>query len=339
MDVLDVALPAPTTANNSGKLSSSLFIPFATRSSTMPLFGQSSSGLDELLHRPRPGPWQKFLAQPCVFLARKLYTWHRAIAAKPITNPVSIVCVSDTHNSQPKLPDGDILIHAGDLTQSGSLKELQPTLTWLRSQSHPTKIVVAGNHDLLLDTSRDDATKQAESERAKHNWGDMIYLQNEETTVICANGRRLRIYGSPYSPRHGNWAFQYPRSQDVWAESVPDGIDVLITHGPPRAHLDLLNLGCVYLLQALWRVRPRLHVFGHVHEGAGSEWLLFDGLQRAYERTVVARGGLWNLLATMREFVRAFFYLSVEAKCLLVNPAVVGGLRDDERREAVRVVI
>lgn len=114
---------------------------------------------------------------------------------------------------------------------------------------------------------------------------------------------------------------------------------MLITHGPPRAHLDLLNLGCVNLLQALWRVRSRLHVFGHVHEGAGTEWLLFDGLQEAYERTVVAGGGLLNLLFTMREFVKSFFYPSVEAKCLLVNPSMVGGLRDDQRRQPVEVVI
>lgn len=108
---------------------------------------------------------------------------------------------------------------------------------------------------------------------------------------------------------------------------------------PPRAHLDLLNLGCVHLLRGLWRARPRLHVFEHVHERAGTEWLLFDGLQDAYERTVVAGGGLWNLLSTMREFVNAFFYRSVEAKCLLVTPSMVGGLRDDERRQPIKVVI
>lgn len=165
------------------------------------------SGLDQLIHRPRPGLWQQFRVQPSVFLSRKLYTWYQAIPAKPLTNPVSIVCISDTHNSQSKLPDGDILIHVGDLTQSGSLKELEAALAWLRSQSHPTKIVVAGNHDLLLDAGRDGSTKQAASERATLDWGDITYLENEETTIVCANGRQLRVYGSPYSPRHGNWTF------------------------------------------------------------------------------------------------------------------------------------
>ncbi|CAI7603241.1 unnamed protein product [Penicillium glandicola] len=227
------------------------------------------SSLSDLLHQQPPTPWEEFLAQPCIFLARKLYTWHQTIPAKPLINPISIVCVSDTHNSQPILPDGDILIHAGDLTQSGSLKELQATLTWLRNQPHPTKIVVAGNHDLLLDAGRDDSD-QAVSERAQLDWGEIIYLENEEITV-CANGRQLRVYGSPLTPRNGT-------------DPVPDGADVLITHGPPCGHLDSVNLGCTQLLRELWRVRPRLHLFGHTHAGAGIEWILFDALQDAYER-------------------------------------------------------
>ncbi|KAJ5096949.1 hypothetical protein N7456_007670 [Penicillium angulare] len=302
-------------------------------------FTQHRSGLDELLHRKRPGPWQQFLEQPCVFIARKLYTWHHTIPAAPLTNPVSIVCISDTHNTQPELPDGDILIHAGDLTQSGSLEELQTTLTWLNDQDHPIKLVVGGNHDLLLDTGCCDGHKLEVSERDKLDWGDIIYLENEEATVICENGRNLRIYGSPYSPQHGNWAFQYPRSQDVWTTTVPDGIDILITHGPPRGHLDLMKLGCVHLLRNLWRVQPRVHVFGHIHEGRGTEWLLFNELQHAYERVIVARGGLWNILLTLSVFLKAIFRPSVEAKCLLVNASIVGGLRDDERRQPIKVVI
>ncbi|KAL4890098.1 Metallo-dependent phosphatase-like protein [Aspergillus ambiguus] len=316
-----------------------MFYPLQLRQSIMSMFNRRRSGLGELLHRPRPSIWQQFFARPCVFLAQKLYSWHQAIPPEPVTSPISIVCISDTHNSQPPLPDGDILIHAGDLTQSGSLKELDAALTWLRAQPHRTKIVVAGNHDLLLDPSRDGAAKQTASERTNLHWGDITYLENEETTVVCENGRQLRVYGSPYSAQHGNWAFQYPRSQDVWTGSIPDGVDILITHGPPRAHLDLLNLGCVHLLRALWRVRPRLHVFGHVHEGAGTEQLLFNGLQDTYERTIIAGGGLCNLASTMKRFISAVFSPAVEAKCLLVNASIVGGLRDDERRQPIRVVI
>ncbi|KAK1768158.1 Metallo-dependent phosphatase-like protein [Phialemonium atrogriseum] len=302
------------------------------------MFGQRSTALDALLHRPRPSALQQFLRAPCSFLARKIYTHRRPIPAAPPANAISVVCISDTHNSQPHLPDGDVLIHAGDLTQSGSPEELHAALAWLAAQPHPHKIVVAGNHDLLLDPQRDFDGGQAAA-RALLDWGDVVYLRDSAATVVCANGRRLRVYGSPRSARHGNWAFQYPREEDVWAGVVPGGVDVLVTHGPPRAHLDSLGLGCRHLLRELWRVQPALHVFGHVHEGYGREWLLFDGLQDAYERTIIAGGGVWNLARVLHEFVRGLFWPATEARCLLVNPSMVGGLRDDERRRPIKVDI
>ena len=310
----------------------------------MTLCGQRSAGLDILLNRPRPGVWQRFWANPLIFLAHKLYTWRRVIPAQPSTNPVSIVCISDTHNSQPVLPEGDVLIHAGDLTQSGTFEELQSTLAWLSAQPHQVKIVVAGNHDMLLDASfgerkPDYCDPKSESQRELLDWGDIIYLENADTVVTCENGRRLKIYGSPLSARHGNWAFQYHRWVDVWGGTVPEDVDILVTHGPPRGHLDLLKLGCPHLLHELWRVRPRLHVFGHVHEGAGTEWLTFDGIQDAYEQTVLAGGGCWNLVWTVKEFIQSRCRPESEAKCLLVNPSIVGGLRDHERRYPIKAVI
>lgn len=298
--------------------------------------------LDALLHRQsRPNPWREFSNSPCCFLARKIYTWRRVTPAEPLANAVAVVCISDTHNRQPELPYGDILIHAGDLTQSGSLEELQTTIKWLRSQPHPHKVVIAGNHDVLLDPLCDDKRRgqEATKERALLDWGDIVYLHDSSTTVVCANGRRLRIYGNPRTPRQGNWAFQYPRGEDVWTGTVPEGVDVLITHGPPRTHLDLLNLGCHHLLRELWGIRPKLHVFGHIHAGYGQEWLQFDGLQDAYEQTIIARGGIWNLAGVLYEFVRSLFRPSTEARCLLVNPAIIGGFRDDERRPPARVYI
>lgn len=340
----------------------------------------NTTGLEALLHRPRPTAWQQFLRRPCVYLARELYKRHQSdlqpppspqadldLDLVPVPVPVSVVCISDTHNTQPALPDGDILIHAGDLTQSGTFAELEAAIAWLRRQHHPVKIVVAGNHDLLLDPGRDANTNSAASSSSRDgggdgvggamamaasvlrrslDWGDIIYLEDEETAVTVTRGtnrRRLRVYGSPRSPRHGSWAFQYPREKDVWAgdRQVPPGVDVLVTHAPPRAHLDGQGLGCVHLLRALWRVRPRLHVFGHVHEGAGAESLRYDGLQEAYERTVVAGGGVWNLVRTAMHFVLAMLRPgpAAEAQSLLVNASVVGGLRDDERREPVKVFI
>jgi hypothetical protein len=212
------------------------------------------------------------------------------------------------------------------------------TIAWLNAQPHPHKIVVAGNHDILLDKSCDREDK-AESQRERLNWGKCIYLENDAVTVTCANGRRLKIYGSPLSPCHGNWAFQYPRNQDKWSGTVPNDTDVLVTHGPPFGHLDLMRLGCVHLLHQLWCIRPLLHVFGHVHEGYGQEWVVFDRLQKAYERTLL-EGGVLNLLVVLKEMMLVSFCRAESvAGSQLVNASMAGGLRDDERRRPVTVVI
>ncbi|KAH6687363.1 metallophosphoesterase domain-containing protein [Plectosphaerella plurivora] len=279
------------------------------------------SSLDALIRRDRrrPSTWEKFRSPP-----------------------VTVVCISDTHNDQPSIPGGDILIHAGDLTQSGTFEELDAALRWLSSQPHPVKIVVAGNHDILLDAKQDIEPRSA-AIRASLPWHGITYLQNQDTIVTCPNGRRLHIYGSPLTPRYGNWAFQYPKGQDVWHGTIPQGVDIPITHGPPRGHCDLFNMGCDSLLKELWRVRPRLHVFGHIHEGAGTETAGFDGLQAAFERTVMARGGVWNLAAAVWHFfgavLKRIFWGKGLGQCVLVNAAMVSGLRDDRRRQAVTVVI
>lgn len=220
------------------------------------MFSRQSGGsaLESLLHRPRPSPWQRFRRDPWVLAARFIYERRRhTLPFQPLADAVSVVCVSDTHNTQPDLPAAHILLHAGDLTQSGSLEELQAALAWLRSQPHPVKVVVAGNHDLLLDCSLDETNGGPAAQTARRDrldWGDIIYLQNSDTTITCPNGRRLRVYGSPQSARHGNWAFQYPRSESgkAWRGTIPDDVDILVTHGPPRAHLDTLRLGCPALL-------------------------------------------------------------------------------------------
>lgn len=292
--------------------------------------------MESLLERPRPSAWESFLRSPLLYLARKLYSARDIVPRRPISDSVTIICISDTHNSQAALPNGDVLIHAGDLTQSGTFSELQAALDWLKALPHAHKIVIAGNHDAVLDPSLD-----AGNERARLDWGDVTYLCDESVTVKCSNGRRLHVYGSPLSPCHGNWAFQYPRSQDVWAGSVPDGVDILVTHGPPRGHLDLMRLGCPHLLREVWRTRPRLHVFGHVHEGYGQEWVGFNGLQGAFEQVVMSSGPrrIVSFGRLVLEVVRGSFHSAKEAPCLLVNAAMVGGLWDRERREPITVVL
>ncbi|KAK8071434.1 Metallo-dependent phosphatase-like protein [Apiospora hydei] len=341
------------------------------------------SEFESLLHRSDPSAWELIMMRgPCLLLADGLYSCHRlrlrSLRAAAATlrrfhlngaegeeqkqDPVSVVCISDTHNNQIPIPDADILIHAGDLTQSGSLAELQAAVAWLREQPHRYKIVIAGNHDILLDPDCDynHPTKLAPNDldgralrrrlrdqgRLQIDWGDVQYIR-DRSTCISMKGRhgwrRLQVYGSPWSPRNGNWAFQYARAdgKGAWNREVPDGTDILVTHGPPRGHLDLNGrLGCEGLLREVWRVRPALHVFGHVHEGYGQEWVPFDAVQRAYEQTISEGGGFWNLFKVVWAFGASLFSSSPQlAKCQMVNAAMVGGLRDEVWRRPIKVDI
>ncbi|OAQ73058.1 metallophosphoesterase domain-containing protein [Pochonia chlamydosporia 170] len=255
---------------------------------------------------------RQYLFWPTVYLARVLYAFQRQDPLLRIfkLDPVTVVCISDTHNTYPEVPDGYVLVHAGDLSKSGTFEQIQETLTWLNSLPHEHKIVVAGNHDILLDPTLDiqNPNIDAESLRAKLNWGNIIYLQDTATDITCSNGRKLKIYGSPKSKDFGspNQAFQYPASQDVWHRSIPSRADILVTHCPPRAHLDILSVGCNYLLKELWRARPRLHVFGHCHDGHGTQQLPFDDFQNNYEQIVINNGGIRRLLWMFEDLVRSW---------------------------------
>ncbi|VDB86736.1 unnamed protein product [Peniophora sp. CBMAI 1063] len=306
------------------------------------------SGLDSILKRRAPSAWHRFLASPSEYLAQFVYYGRlRSFESRPSpikrsqspSRPIRLVCISDTHSthaSQPPLPEGDILIHAGDLTYSGTPAELESALGWLDSQPQSVKIFVAGNHDTGLADAR-------ERERLLNRHPALIYLDDEETT-INVHGRTLRIYGSPRTPKHGSWPFQYPRvpadapHTDVWS-SISPATDILVTHGPPMSHLDCGGLGCAALLEALWRVRPRVHVFGHVHAGRGLERVAWGRSQRAYEG--VCRGEGWLGLAKLLcwTFVEKLRGSLQDDGTVLVNAAAVGGLRDDRRLGAIVVHI
>jgi predicted phosphodiesterase len=178
---------------------------------------------------------------------------------------MQIVCISDTHGMYDRItvPDGDVLIHAGDATAHGSINDIIRLNTWLQAQPHKHKILISGNHDWMFQKRPEPARKLITA---------ATYLQDSETTI---DG--LRFYGSPWQPEFCNWAFNLPRQgpelKAKWA-AIPDGIDVLITHGPPFGYLDKvqpspLSLGCELLRKAVARVKPKLHVFGHIHDGYG----------------------------------------------------------------------
>ncbi|KAI1080716.1 Metallo-dependent phosphatase [Whalleya microplaca] len=221
------------------------------------------------------------------------------IADPQRTRRTRFVCISDTHNRTVKLPKGDVLIHCGDLTNQGSYSELSKQVQWLENADFECKIVIAGNHDLTLDTAyyeqygayahnnapQDPAACQALLTQSP----SLIYLQHASRTIQLAapSGPRttFTVFGSPYIPSCGRWAFQYPRTDEAAADKlwrdIPLDTDVLITHGPARAHRDEAQrrreaAGCEVLRQALWRVRPRLALCGHVHEARGAERVRWD---------------------------------------------------------------
>ncbi|KAL9627266.1 MAG: hypothetical protein Q9204_006691 [Flavoplaca sp. TL-2023a] len=250
-------------------------------------------------------------------LSEKLQSLHhQPPQPSPPIKPINVVCISDTHGTQPSLPQGDLLLHAGDLTQWGTFSEIQAQLTWLSAQSHTHKVVIAGNHDLLLDasfrTKHPDRWTEAQSsaqpmeEKApkQHmteenlDWGGIIYLQDTSTTLTFGD-RSINVYGSPLTPQHGISAFQYPKDQDVWSSKIPPNTDILLTHGPPWGHLDgVKKSGCPFLTREVARSRPRLVVFGHIHVGYGIEEKVFDTVGRAHEGIAAGWVG-WGSLAEM----------------------------------------
>jgi Icc-related predicted phosphoesterase len=184
-----------------------------------------------------------------------------------------IVLISDTHNLHSKItiPECDILIHAGDATGRGTLQEVSSFLYWFSQQPAKHKVLVWGNHDILAE---DDSSlvRMIISE-----YPSITYLENSEATVMG-----LRIWGSPWTPRFFDWAFNADPDKliEVWS-SIPEGIDILVTHGPPFGILDEteegVNAGCKILLSEVQtRVKPKYHVVGHIHEGHGIK--IVDGI-------------------------------------------------------------
>jgi hypothetical protein len=176
---------------------------------------------------------------------------------------VRIVAVADTHlfHDDLVIPDGDVFVHAGDLCRGGDLDELREAAAWIADLPHAHKVIVAGNHDWAF---------VHESAAARELLGGATYLQDSEALI-----EGLRFYGSPWQPAFHDWAFNLPRGPAlaaVWSK-IPHGIDVLVTHSPPEGIGDRSPVGgragCVDLRTRIAVVRPRLHLFGHIHQDGG----------------------------------------------------------------------
>ncbi|KAK5653891.1 hypothetical protein OQA88_7816 [Cercophora sp. LCS_1] len=298
-------------------------------------------GLLTFLRLRRRDEWEPLtvldhiLISPLQWLVTMLYHIMLFLRGRPFSPPpgrphIRVVCVSDTHDRMLRVPDGDLLIHAGDLTDDGTVESIQRQVDWLADMPHRHKIVVCGNHDSWFD----DRSRKAVDRRSGKsvNWKGVRYLQGELVTLSFKGGRRLNIYGAPGVPKCGDDtnAFQYDREKHPWRGRVPEETDVLITHTPPRFHRDL-NLGCDGLLEEVWRVKPKLHVFGHVHWGHGRESVFFDECQRAYESLMsrTGRGLIYDLLPSSAWVdalsVAWYGFVSIVWKWVMLGPGSNNG--------------
>ena len=199
---------------------------------------------------------------------------------------IKIVIISDTHNNLKKItiPECDILIHCGDFTTTSHPEEYEEFLAFLKSSTKfKYKIVIAGNHDLFFDPEFYDTTLKTSyhhgfdydmnlvrgiKEKIKEN---CIYLENSGCKILGLN-----IFGAPAMPQDYPCPFSRERGSKILNEwkKIPENIDILITHTPPKGILDLTtrekNAGCLDLRNEVEkRIKPKIHVFGHIHESYG----------------------------------------------------------------------
>ncbi len=180
---------------------------------------------------------------------------------------MKIILISDTHNRHHdlELPDGDMIIHAGDVSSTGKEPEILDFLNWFKSLDYKYKIFIAGNHDFYFERANSEQISLIIPE-------NLTYLNDSGVTI-----EGLKIWGSPVQPEFNNWAFNREIGDDIrqhW-DLIPVDTDILITHGPPFRILDKTvrghYVGCEDLLEKVMQIKPKLHIFGHVHEGYGTK--------------------------------------------------------------------
>jgi len=196
-----------------------------------------------------------------------------------------ITFISDTHTKHHQvtndLPGGDLLIHAGDIMNSGRDRDdIVLFCDWFNELDNYThKLFIAGNHDILFETDSIDST------RLVREFKDIGYLEDS----LCGIGD-VSIWGSPWQPAFYDWAFNLPRNgkelQEKWGQ-IPNKIDILVCHTMPFGHLDVtgnLNVGCELLRVKTDEIRPKIFVGGHIHSGAGYK---FDGHTHFFNASVL----------------------------------------------------
>lgn len=186
-----------------------------------------------------------------------------------------IVLLSDTHNLHrfvfPR--KADLIIHSGDMTESGTLEELEDFAEWWNRLNYELKIIVPGNHDSQF-------SKLYTESRSIFDNKTQVLIQSK-FLLPCG----LSIYGTPFIPSRKPGSFMLLRdSAELRAERnlIDKDVDILISHGPPKGILDVESgsesCGCRFLRDVVLKEKPTIHVFGHIHESGGKHTRLNDTL-------------------------------------------------------------
>jgi len=185
---------------------------------------------------------------------------------------MKICCISDLHGYLPELESGDLLVIAGDLTGRDKVDEWNKFYIWLKRQDYRCKVYIGGNHDNLLTRCISDVEAE---EIGLETEPDFIYLQDSGYEF-----EGLKIWGSPWTMKFRSqneecmaFALDIQTQMSEKWELIPKDTDILITHSPPYGIGDDTiyknRAGCYDLICLIRSIRPKLHVFGHIHEGAG----------------------------------------------------------------------
>jgi len=185
-----------------------------------------------------------------------------------------LVFISDTHgyHGHARIIPCDILVHAGDFSNDIGQSAMRDFCRWLELQPAKHKILIGGNHDRQLEIWPSPSRLMIQE-----LCPSCTYLQDSGVTLMG-----IKFWGSPYTPRFCDWAFNEDRGFDIkrhW-DLIPDDTDVLVTHGPPNDILDKSitgeRCGCSDLRRALDRVKPKVHAFGHIHYSYGKVNLWYN---------------------------------------------------------------
>lgn len=199
---------------------------------------------------------------------------------------MKIVGISDIHGDLINLPECDVVCIAGDIVplmyQNNNIESiswfLQDFIPWTDSLKCDKVVFIAGNHDYfmgdLLEKYHKDWWEVEDLLLIHHKFEKKIHYLCDSLYTY----KGIKFYGSPWIPDLTKWAFYGNPDQLIQKfNQIPPDIDVLITHAPPKIedcgvvlqHCGNYkrNFGCQELAEQYSRIKPKWHIFGHVHSG------------------------------------------------------------------------